>query len=517
MPESTTEKVSSFLWDRIADFFTAHWTDLFLMFATSGGSNAKTVVSQLFKDKVYDKTTEKGAKLWQPLDNQDIPQPILDAIKEAKEDPGIINSFWLGLLNVVYHAGYLFSIVPAIYGAESLEANKKYTPSAMDLGTLGNLFYRYPDLKNYVIEKAQENGYNKEDVNNIFLGMESVLNVNEIRSLFYRGKMSSIEVDKKLSGLGYSTENATALKELFPLIPGVSDLVLMAVREAFSPEIVQAYGLYEDLPPDFVEHAKTIGLNETWSKAYWAAHWQLPSLTDGFEMFHRDIIDRGELETLLRTKDIMPYWRERLTQIAYNNYTRVDVRRMHKLGILDDEQVFRSYKDLGYNDEKAQNMTTFTIKYNQQDNNSASKEDIIDSYKQKLLSESESSEYLKLLDYDENTIGYFLAKADFEVLKKEQDSKVKNIVRNYEKGISDPQKIQTELSVIGLQAQEIDTIVKQADINRLNKDKTFPVGSLKKLFREGYINEYEFRKELSVRGYSDKYVDWFVIIEKEKL
>ena len=323
MPESLQQKVSSSLWDIIGEFFTGHWTDLFQIFATAGGTNKITMISSLFKEKTYNKATEKGNNFWQPLEDQKIPQPILDAIKATKEDPGIINTVWLGLLNIIYHAGYLFAIVPAIYGAEALEANKKYTPSAIDIGLLGNLFYRYPELKSYVTEKAQENGYTIEDIDKIFLGMESVLNINDVRSLFYRNKINDSEVTKRLLGLGYSSDNVAHLKELFPLIPPVSDLVLMAVREAFSPEIVQAYGLYDDLPADFVTHAKTIGLDENWSKAYWAAHWQLPSMTDGFEMFHRDIIDRSELETLLRTKDIMPYWRDRLTKIAYNNYTRV--------------------------------------------------------------------------------------------------------------------------------------------------------------------------------------------------
>jgi hypothetical protein len=52
-----------------------------------------------------------------------------------------------------------------------------------------------------------------------------------------------------------------------------------------------------------------------------------------------------------------------MTQTIYNPYTRVDVRRMYGQGILTREQVKRSYMDGGYDDEHAENLTAWTINY----------------------------------------------------------------------------------------------------------------------------------------------------------
>ena len=105
------------------------------------------------------------------------------------------------------------------------------------------------------------------------------------------------------------------------------------------------------------------GFDPQWAQYYWYSHWVLPGTTQGYEMMHRGIISQGELQTLLRVSDIPSFWREKLMEMSYKPYTRVDVRRMYGLGVLDESGVKRSYLDLGYNDEKAEAMTQFTILY----------------------------------------------------------------------------------------------------------------------------------------------------------
>ena len=83
----------------------------------------------------------------------------------------------------------------------------------------------------------------------------------------------------------------------------------------------------------------------------------LPSIGQGFEMLHRRVIEDADLDLLLRALDVMPFWREKLKDISYNPLTRVDVRRMHRIGVLEEEGVFNAYLDVGYNEENAQLMT----------------------------------------------------------------------------------------------------------------------------------------------------------------
>jgi hypothetical protein len=146
-------------------------------------------------------------------------------------------------------------------------------------------------------------------------------------------------LDRELRKIGIHPSYNALYKELAYQIPPVADIITMAVREAFTPEIAARFGQYQDLPPDFVQWVGKKGLSREWAERYWAAHWSLPSPQQGFEMLHRNIISKEELQLLLRALDIMPFWRDKLIQSAYEPLTRIDTRRMYQLGVLNEPQV----------------------------------------------------------------------------------------------------------------------------------------------------------------------------------
>jgi hypothetical protein len=136
-------------------------------------------------------------------------------------------------------------------------------------------------------------------------------------------------------------------------IPGMADLIRFMVREVYREDIVRLYRMDEDYPPQIEEHAARHGYSAWWCKAYWRAHWELPSVTQGYEMFHREVIDKPTLETLMRTLDIMPFWRDKLIQISYNLIPRVDLRRAWEAGVITDEELERRMRWTGYSPEDA--------------------------------------------------------------------------------------------------------------------------------------------------------------------
>ena len=144
------------------------------------------------------------------------------------------------------------------------------------------------------------------------------------------------------------------------LIPGTSDIIRMAVREAFSPEIAEKFGQYEDFPEAIVPWLAKSGLSEEWATRHWAAHWGLPSSSDGFELLHRGIIDEETLKLLLRANDIMPYWRDQLIKLSWNIPTRVDVRRFWDMRTIDEARLREIYTGLGYHGRDLEDYVLWT-------------------------------------------------------------------------------------------------------------------------------------------------------------
>jgi hypothetical protein len=132
-----------------------------------------------------------------------------------------------------------------------------------------------------------------------------------------------------------------------PMVPGPSDLVRFYVREAFLPE------KQVNLDPGMVSFMKLHGYSEQWTRAYWGAHWQLPPLTQLYEMFQREIIDEKTLRAYLVYHDYLPQEHDWLIKAAYQVMPRVDLRRAWEAGLISDEELERRMRWTGYSPQDA--------------------------------------------------------------------------------------------------------------------------------------------------------------------
>jgi len=341
-----------------------------------------------------------------------------------------------------------------------------------------------------------------------------------ILAAWLRGETLAQDIFKDLRMMGYSDDRIELLKKLVYIVPPPPDLIRMAVKEVFTPEIVAKYGQMEDYPLKFTEHGKKIGISEEWAKNYWAAHWDLPSATQGFEMLHRGVITYEDLKILLRALDVMPYWRDKLIEIAYSPYTRVDVRRMYKEAVLDEAGVEKAYKDLGYDEERATRLTEFTLKTYARDEEDVEDEeekireltraDVCDGYRRGLLTEAEAGELLGKLAYTEASTKFYL---DREDLKRDQvlkDAYAANYRQLFVLGLKDADTVKDEMVKLGFLATEVDELLKGWYIERIRREARPSRTDLARFLKKEIITEDTWRLAMAELGYADKYIDWYL-------
>jgi len=353
-------------------------------------------------------------------------------------------------------------------------------------------------------------GFSAKQAKQILSLYQSLLGVGECRELLLRGEISEEEHDNRLQKLGFQQDDINLIKKLYYYIPSPSDLVRMAVREAWNEEVVKHFGYDEDFPEEFAEWAEKQGMSREWAKRYWRAHWDLPSPTMGYEMLHRGIITEEELDMLLKTADYPRFWREKLMKLSYSPYTRVDVRRMYQMGILTKEDVFKSYKDLGYDDEHARNLTEFTVAGASTSERDLTKSEILKGYRYKILDQEETKEALMKMGYDEEEAEYYITLEDYNEEKERKEDIIKRTKTEFTKGIIDRNEVYKRLGEINLQSKEIDYYLSIWDTSRQAKPKQPSLADLKSFFKARVIDENTFREELSNLGYSDKYINWYV-------
>ena len=161
------------------------------------------------------------------------------------------------------------------------------------------------------------------------------------------GQLSSMAYQPQLSASVIPWLNRLYAARSQAQLPGESDLIRFQLREVFE-ETRRAELLEFPSSPTFDGYMAERGLSKYWADSYWAAHWVLPSIGQLNEMLHRGEIDIAEWERFVRFNDFDPSSIDRLRAIIYSPFTRVDARRMHKLGVLNDVELLQAYADIGY-------------------------------------------------------------------------------------------------------------------------------------------------------------------------
>ena len=342
-------------------------------------------------------------------------------------------------------------------------------------------------------------------------------NLDQDITFWLRGFISEDELTERMHQLGFLNEDIPLLKRAAFFIPPVQDIITMAVREAFSPDVVAANRQDDDFPPQFAEIAAQQGVSEEFARYYWRAHWRLPSLTDAFEMFHRRVINLQQLEDLMRAQDVMPAWRDRLIQIAYSPFTRVDVRRMHKIGILDDEQVKSAYMDLGYDDEKSQALLEFTKIYNtyglsldQGEAPAISRSQIERFYKLGAIDHETAITLLAELGYNEDDRALIMSALDIEQELEDRQDLIDAIIERASSGGITLEDAQTEFNKLNLTQGEIRKAVTTIERN-ITRNTVIPSkDDLDLMLTKKVINVDDYRNAMVIHGYSDDWINRYL-------
>ncbi len=284
-------------------------------------------------------------------------------------------------------------------------------------------------------------------------------------------------------------------------IPGSSDLVRFAVREAFTTQIVQQYGYHHEFPQKILpwmskqgydqdlgfaipiggtndDNSPRLG-NATWSDLFWWAHWELPAVGQGYEMVFRlyGASDYGpspdslianatfteeDMGTLLKTQDYPDYWRRRLLAINYMPFTRVDIRRMHQLDIANDADVYHAYRAQGYPDDRAKKLLAFTQEQTRiyklnRDRKTVNK--LCENYIEGLVSRDKILELAQLYDVDPRALDNQLWQCETQDKLNRYKARLKAIRIGYFNGLMDIDGLRQALVLAGTIPQRADQLM----------------------------------------------------------
>jgi len=325
----------------------------------------------------------------------------------------------------------------------------------------------------------------------------------DLRDAYLRELMSEEKHDEWLGFAGFNNANIDIIKQLYYDIPTPSDLIRMAVREVFDPDVVARFGQMEDFPLQFAHFAKQTGISDFWAHAHWAAHWDLPSATQGFDMFHRDVINEADLKLLLRVLDVMPFWRDRLIKIAYRVISRIDIRRMYNTGVVGRDKVLRVYKDMGYKPEDAEFLTEYVVRAAGGVEKDVPREAVVGAYRGRLILRDEAADALRELGFTDDQVDFFLSMADLQVEQENARLAEDIFEADFKSGAATEAQTRSALAYIGIPEARIELLVGLWRRQAAKRTAGLATSQLQRLYHEGFINEASLRERLKTLGYND--------------
>jgi hypothetical protein len=430
---------------------------------------------------------------------------------------------WLaGPITAVILARSFFAFTDVVGATAVQRLNKKYSPTVPVPETIARTSFIAPELHARVVDAMKRSGLSQEDIELLFVSLYALQNPAEIMQLFWRGKLDKDAAINRMQELGYTPTRVAELMSLWERIPNLSDVIRYLGKEAFEPAMIQKFGLLEDYPKGEAEKwAAMNGYAPEWTEKEWISHWRDIGVTPALEGLHRrvrlsngDLIDQQWIDDYLRLIEIPGPVRELIHKTSFNPYTRVDARRMHDMGVLDDEELVGVYMDQGYDLEHATNMALFTIRYNQREGKTFTRADVEKGYEDGDLSYDQAGTYLVQAGYDADYAEYLLRRVDIEKARAHRLDAIEVIKARFLSHLIPQTEARNQLISIGLSGSRISELLSRWEVQQINNTKLPSKTDLDKMLKQGIIDEREYRQQMTYLGYKQEYLEWYISLAK---
>lgn len=292
--------------------------------------------------------------------------------------------------------------------------------------------------------------------------------VETMLTLWNRGEATEADVERAMRQSDLKPEWFDQVKQMRFNRATPSDEIRFAVREVYSPDIRGRFGLDDDFPEEFAVKMQELGFSRDTAMNFWAAHWGLPSPEQGFRMYQRGIITEAELQLLLRSLDVMPFWRDRMIQLNHLVPGRIDLRRMFKANVITRAEVVDGYIKLGYTPEDAETLTRFaeSEKVSGSSDRDLTKAELLQLYAGGITTETETRGWLQEMGYSADEVDALMALTDARRMAQYARAAVAKIHTLFVAHRLTQTEAVTDLDRLGIDAQARDGLIELWTIER---------------------------------------------------
>jgi len=375
----------------------------------------------------------------------------------------------------------------------------------LEVGEILEAYRRGEMVEEEAESKLAELGLDDYEIDILLKISSRLLDKTELLSLWLRGIIDDVELDEKLKEHGYKTDDIEKIKQLAFYIPSVSDLIELVVKEAFNEEKIRRLGLdanVDEVVKKVGRYAKAQGLSEEWLKRFWYAHWKLPSVEQGINMYFRGLITYDDLKELIVALDYPPFWVDKLLGLAINIPTRVDLRRFLENGLADFDYVVEQYKRHGYTEEDAVRLAKLAFFEVTSEERNKLRNTILKGFKHGWIDEDEAREMLKEIYIPQDVIEFLIQNVKLEKQDEQIEAELKVIRDNYLKGNISESEMFRKLIMLGLRSKEAEYYRYVWNKEKEARQRRLTRYDLDRLARYNLIDKDRYVEKMQQIGYA---------------
>lgn len=418
----------------------------------------------------------------------------------------------LGIGALMYAVHRLLSAGPIQEGFEAATWNLKpnlRTPQSVCVQL--RLWGIYDEETYY--SKMQFLGYDETKADEFVTTGEMWLDSRSVIVAGWREGLDEETIVNDLVGHGWKMEEAERLMTASRYQPGPSDLIHWQAKEVFEPKKIVKYGLDDEFGELELDEFYKVGMDDKQILNHWRAHWEHASWTQVQQMLFRRLISEEEVWEWFKLVEIPPFWRQLMIDSVYHPLTRVDVRRMHRVKTLTDEDLVWAYMDVGFSKKNAELMAEFTIAYNAGPEDAEAinltRAQVESAYRIGFIGSGEATEYLEEMEYSDEEITFVLALIDHSKSIEVSSNWISILRAQVKSGLITPQQAADKLASLGFSSGAVESYTQLFTAYAAEPDKLPSKTDVKTWFVADIISPTEVGTYLSNLGYCDRDIEHY--------
>jgi hypothetical protein len=185
--------------------------------------------------------------------------------------------------------------------------------------------------------------------------------------------------------------------------------------------------------------------------------------------------------------------------------TRIDVRRMYRLGVLTPVEVEKAYKDAGYSPENAKRLTEFVVRDTVQSQSGLSISKIVTAYKNGYATRQDAYNAIQKTGVRSENIDDILDSADRQLGWQRIKDGIAGIRNQYKQKLITVEQARSQLLGLRLDTQKVSLLLTQWEADGAKEQKTlWSKADTLAMMKKGIITTSRASQELSLLGYNSE-------------